>query len=190
MTNYTRCPFCQAVRRLYSMIDGHYVRICYACFAIQKGLPVKNTSPARAAVSLVLVCSLMAGPVWAEQVVLDGQEFRAHVERDQRIKADRDNLEQQVGLYRQNETHYKRTVTALKELQAKTDEKVKAQDGLIATYEAQRVAVAQQHQELAAEVQRVKREKDELTWAERGKGFGAGLLAMGAVAVYLLRGGR
>lgn len=144
----------------------------------------------RRAVVGALICSLVAGPVWAEQVVLDGQEFRAHVARDQAVQADRDNLEQQVGLYRKNETNYKAVVKQLKELQAKTEEKSRAQESLISTYEAQRVQLVQQQKELADDVRRVKQEQASLTWQERGKGFAVGMLAMGAVAAYLLRGGR
>lgn len=139
---------------------------------------------------MALICSMVAGPVWAEQVVLDGQEFAAHVERDKKIQADRDNLEQQVGLYRQNETNYKAVIQRLKDLQAKTDERAAAQDGLIATYEQQRVKLVAQQQELAEDVRAVKREKETLTWTERGKGLAAGLLTTLAVVVYLLRGGR
>lgn len=144
-----------------------------------------------------LVCSLMAGPVWAESVVLDGQEFRAHVARDKQVqqerdalKTDRDNLEQQVGLYRQNETHYKQVVKELKALQQKTDEKSRAQDSLIQTYEAQRVQLVQERQEFADEARRVKKEQAELTWKERGASFTAGMIVMGGVMAYLLRGGR
>lgn len=96
----------------------------------------------RRVVAGVVICSLVAGPVWAEQIVLDGQEFRAHVENDKRVqqerdalRTDRDNLEKQVGLYRQNETHYKSVVKELKALQQKTDEKSSAQESLLATYE-------------------------------------------------------
>lgn len=152
---------------------------------------------AKMMVCISLMCSLLAGPVWAEQVVLDGQEFRAHVAQDKRVqqerdalKTDRDNLEQQVGLYRQNEQHYKAVVKELKALQQKTDEKSRAQESLLATYEAQRVQLVEQQKDLAQEVRRVKQEKETLTWQERGKGFFAGLLAATAVAVYLMRGGR
>lgn len=137
-----------------------------------------------------LVFSLMAGPVWAEQVVLDGQEFRAHVERDKAMQADRDNLEQQVGLYRQNEAHYKQVVKELKALQQKTEEKSSAQESLIQTYEAQRVQLVQERQEFADEARRVKKEQAELTWKERGASFAAGVIATGAVVAFLLRGGR
>lgn len=137
-----------------------------------------------------LIGSLMAGPVWAEQVVLDGQEFRAHVERDKRVQADRENLEKQVGLYRQNESHYKQVVKELKALQQKTDEKSTAQESLLATYEAQRVQLVEQQHELAEEVRRVKQEKYTLTWKQRGEGFAAGLAVVGAIAAYVLRGGR
>lgn len=139
---------------------------------------------------MALLCSLTAGPVWAEQVVLDGQEFRAHVARDKQIQADRDNLEQQVGLYRNNETNYRAVIQRLKALQAKTDERAAAQDGLLATYEQQRQALVAQQRELAEEVQAVKRQKDTLTWTARGEGLAAGLVTTLAVAVYLLRGGR
>lgn len=197
MTNYKKCPFCGAVRMLYQVLDGEHVRICYKCFKMQKRVTVPAARAKTAALNLALICSLMAGPVWAEQVVLDGQEFRAHVARDQRVqqerdalKTDRDNLEQQVGLYRQNEVHYKKTVTALKELQAKTDEKAKAQESLIATYEAQRVQLVQERQEFADEARRVKKEQAELAWKERGASFAAGVIATSAVVAFLLRGGR
>lgn len=151
----------------------------------------------RRAVVGVLIGSLLAGPVWAEQVVLDGQEFRAHVEQDKRVqqerdalKSDRDNLAQQVGLYRQNEAHYKQVVKELKALQQKTEEKSSAQESLIQTYEAQRVQLVQERQEFADEARRVKKEQAELTWKERGASFTAGMIVMGAVAAFLLRGGR
>ena len=144
----------------------------------------------RRAVAGVLISSLIAGPVWAEQVVLDGQEFRAHVARDQAVQADRDNLAQQNALYKQNESNYKQVLQRMKALQAKTDEKSKAEAELIATYEAQRVQLVEQQRELAQEVRRVKQESAVATWQERGKGFAVGLLAVGAVAAYLLRGGR
>lgn len=180
MTNYKTCSACGARRLLYYVMDGQRVRICFKCFTVQK----------RVVRALVLIGSLMAGPVWAEQVVLDGQEFRAHVARDQAVQDDRDNLEQQVGLYRQNERNYKQVVKELKALQQKTEDKSRAQESLIQTYEAQRVQVVAQQQELAEEVRRVKQEQARLTWQERGKGFFAGLLAATAVAVYILRGGR
>lgn len=144
----------------------------------------------RRAVAGVLISSLMAGPVWAEQVVLDGQEFRAHVERDKRLQADHDNLEQQNALYRQNEINYKKTVAAQKALQAKTDEAAKASEALIATYEAQRVQLVRERQEFADEARRVKKEQAELTWKERGASFAAGVIATGVVVAFLLRGGR
>lgn len=151
----------------------------------------------RRVVVSALLCSLVAGPGWAEQVVLDGQEFRAHVARDKQVqqerdalKNDRDNLERQVGLYRQNETHYKAVVKELKALQQKTEEKSSAQESLIATYEAQRVQLVEQQREMAQEVRRVKQEKETLTWQERGKGFAAGMAVVGAIAAYILRGGR
>lgn len=190
MTNYKKCPFCGAVRMLYQVIDGEHVRTCFKCCKIQRRFTVPAARAKAAALNLALVCSLVAGPVWAEQVVLDGQEFAAHVARDKKIQADRDNLEQQVGLYRQNETNYKAVIQRLKALQAKTDERAAAQDGLIATYEQQRQALVAQQRELAEEVQAVKRELATLTWAERGKGLAAGLVTTLAVAVYLLRGGR
>ena len=180
MTNYKKCSSCGARRLLYYVVDGERVRICFACFKVQK----------RVVLTLVLIGSLVAGPVWAEQVVLDGQEFRAHVARDQAVQADRDNLDKQVGLYRQNELHYKAVVKELKALQQKTEEKSSAQESLLATYEAQRVQLVEQQQDLAQEVRRVKQEQARLTWQERGKGFFAGLLAATAVAVYVLRGGR
>lgn len=180
MTNYKKCSSCGARRLLYYVVDGERVRICFACFKVQK----------RVVLTLVLIGSLVAGPVWAEQVVLDGQEFRAHVARDQAVQADRDNLDKQVGLYRQNELHYKAVVKELKALQQKTEEKSSAQESLLATYEAQRVQLVEQQQDLAQEVRRVKQEQASLTWQERGKGFFAGLLAATAVAVYVLRGGR
>lgn len=187
MTNYKKCSSCGARRLLYYVVDGERVRICFACFKVQK----------RVVLTLVLIGSLVAGPVWAEQVVLDGQEFRAHVEKDKRVqqerdalKADRDNLEKQVGLYKQNETHYKAVVKELKALQQKTDEKSTAQESLLATYEAQRVQLVEQQHELAEEVRRVKQEKDTLTWKQRGEGFAAGLAVVGAIAAYVLRGGR
>lgn len=139
---------------------------------------------------IALMCSLLAGPVWAEQLVLDGQEFRAHVEHDKRVQADRDNLAQQNALFRQNETNYKAVVKRLKELQDKTDEKSSAQESLLATYEAQRVQLVEQQKELADEVRHVKHEQASLTWQERGKGFAAGVAVVGAVAIYVLRGGR
>lgn len=190
MTNYKKCPFCGAVRMLYQVLDGEHVRICYKCFKMQRRVTVPAARAKTAALTLALICSLVAGPVWAEQVVLDGQEFRAHVARDKAVQADRDNLEQQVGLYRQNEVHYKKTVAALKELQAKTDEKAKAQESLIATYESQRVQLVQERQEFADEARRVKKEQAELTWKERGASFTAGVIATGAVVAFLLRGGR
>lgn len=144
----------------------------------------------RRAVVWAAVSSLMAGPVWAEQIVLDGQEFRAHVERDKQVAADRDNLAQQNVLFRQNETNYKAVIQRQKELQQKTDEKSSAQESLLATYEAQRVQLVKQTKELTEDVRRVKHEKETLTWQERGKGFAAGMAVVGAVVVYLLRGGR
>lgn len=180
MTNYKKCSSCGARRLLYYVVDGERVRICFACFKVQK----------RVVLTLVLIGSLVAGPVWAEQVVLDGQEFRAHVARDQAVQADRDNLEQQVGLYRQNETNYKAVVQRQKELQQKADEKSTAQDSLLATYEAQRVQLVEQQHELAEEVRRVKQEKETLTWKQRGEGFAAGLAVVGAIAAAVLRGGR
>lgn len=190
MTHYKKCPYCGAVRMLYQVIDGEHVRTCFKCFKIQRRVTVPAARAKAAALNLALICSLVAGPVGAEQVVLDGQEFRVHVARDKQIQADRDNLEQQVGLYKQNETNYQAVIQRLKALQAKTDEKAAAQDGLLATYEQQRVQLVAQQQELAEEVRAVKREKDKLTWTERGKGLAAGLLTTMAVAVYLLRGGR
>lgn len=180
MTNYKTCASCGARRLLYYVMDGQRVRICFKCFTVQK----------RVVRALVLIGSLVAGPVWAEQIVLDGQEFRAHVARDQAVQDDRDNLEQQVGLYRQNERNYKTVVKQLKELQQKTDDKSRAQESLLETYEAQRVQLVAQQQELAEEVRRVKQEQASLTWQERGKGFFAGLLAATAVAAYVIRGGR
>lgn len=50
--------------------------------------------------------------------------------------------------------------------------------------------IVAQQKELADEVRRVKQEKETLTWKQRGEGFAAGLVVVGAVAVYLLRGGR
>lgn len=180
MTNYKTCASCGARRLLYYVMDGQRVRICFKCFTVQK----------RVVRALVLIGSLVAGPVWAEQIVLDGQEFRAHVARDQAVQDDRDNLEQQVGLYRQNERNYKTVVKQLKELQQKTDDKSRAQESLLETYEAQRVQLVAQQQELAEEVRRVKQEQASLTWQERGKGFAAGMAVVGAIAVYVLRGGR
>lgn len=179
MTNYKKCSSCGARRLLNYAIDKQRVRICFACFKVQKRV-----------VAFALACSLLAGPVWAEQVVLDGQEFRAHVEKDKQVQADRENLEQQVGLYRQNETHYKAVVKELKALQQKTEEKSSAQESLIATYEAQRVQLVEQQRDLAQEVRRVKQDKEVLTWQERGKGFAAGMAVVGAIAAYILRGGR
>ena len=188
---------------LYQVIDGEYVRTCFACCKTQARVlawgPVRSILKRAVclALSITLIGSLVAGPVWAEQIVLDGQEFRAHVERDKRVqqerdalKTDRDNLEKQVGLYRQNETHYKAVVKELKALQQKTEEKSSAQESLLATYEAQRVQLVEQQHELAEEVRRVKQDKEVLTWQERGKGFAVGLAVVGAVAVYVLRGGR
>ena len=180
MTNYKTCPSCGAHRLLYYVMDGKRVRICFKCFKVQK----------RVVLALVLIGALVAGPVWAEQIVLDGQEFRAHVARDQAVQADRDNLEQQVGLYRQNERNYRSVVKQLKELQQKTDDKSRAQESLLETYETQRVQLVAQQHELAEEVRRVKQEQSVATWQERGKGFFAGLLAATAVAVYVIRGGR
>lgn len=125
----------------------------------------------RRAVVGVLISSLMAGPVWAEQVVLDGQEFRAHVERDRRVQADRDNLEQQVGLYRQNEAYYKKAIAAQKALQQKTEEKSSAQESLIQTYEAQRVQLLRERQEFADEA------RGELCGGGDRDGCGGGLSA-------------
>ena len=139
---------------------------------------------------MAMIGSLVAGPVGAEQIVLDGQEFRAHVAHDRQVQADRENLEKQVGLYRQNETHYKAVVKELKALQQKTEEKSSAQESLIATYEAQRVQLVDQQREMAQEVRRVKQDKEVLTWQERGKGFAAGMAVVGAIAAYILRGGR
>lgn len=190
MTNYKKCPYCGAIRMLYHVLDGKRVRICFKCFKVQRRVTVPASRAKAAALSVVLIGSLVAGPVWAEQIVLDGQEFRAHVARDKAVQADRDNLAQQNALFRQNETNYKQVVQRLKELQAKTDEKAAAQAELLATYEAQRAQLVQQQGELTDEVRRVKQEQALLTWQERGKGFAAGLLAVGAVAVYLLRGGR
>lgn len=190
MTPYKECPYCGAVRMLHELIDGEHVRICFNCLKVQKRVTVPAARGKNAALTVALICSLVAGPVWAEQVVLDGQEFRAHVARDQAVQADRDNLEQQVGLYRQNEALYKKTIAAQKALQVKTDEAAKASAALIATYEAQRVQLVEQQKELADEARRVKQEQASLTWQERGKGFAVGMLAMGAVAAYLLRGGR
>lgn len=190
MTPYKKCPYCGAVRMLYQVIDGEHVRTCFTCFKMQKRVTVPASRAKVAALNLALICSLVAGPVWAEQIVLDGQEFRAHVERDNAVLADRENLAQQNVLFRKNETNYKQMVQRLKELQAKTDEKAAAQADLLATYEAQRHQLVQQHGELTDEVRRVKQEQASLTWQERGKGFAAGVLAVGAVAVYLLRGGR
>lgn len=144
----------------------------------------------RRAVVGVAICSLLAGPVWAEQIVLDGQEFRAHVEHDKQVQADRDNLAQQVTLYKQNETNYKAVVQRQKDLQQKLDEKSSVQESLLATYEAQRVQLVAQQHELADEVRRVKHEQASLTWQERGKGFAAGMAVVGAIAAYVLRGGR
>ncbi len=190
MTEYKKCPHCGAVRMLYQVIDGEHIRICYKCFKMQKRVTVPAARARKAALNLALICSLVASPVWAEQIVLDGQEFRAHVARDKAVQADRENLAQQVGLYRQNEIHYKAVVKELKALQQKTDEKSSAQDSLIQTYEAQRVQLVAQQKELADEVRRVKYEKEALTWQERGKGFAAGMAVVGAIAAYVLRGGR
>lgn len=196
MTNYTKCQACGQVRVLVQLIGGLKVRTCFSCYKRQYVIPhVARTKKAVLVACLVLLT--VAGPVWAEQIVLDGQEFRAHVAHDQRVqqerdalKTDRDNLEKQVGLYRQNETHYKAVVKELKALQQKTDEKSSAQESLLATYEEQRVQIVAQQQELADEVHRVKQEKETLTWKQRGEGFAAGLAVVGAMAVYLLRGGR
>ncbi len=196
MTEYKKCPHCGAVRMLYQAIEGEQFRTCFACFKMQKR--VFTWGAARSilkrvvclALPITLICSLVAGPVWAEQIVLDGQEFRAHVARDQALQSDRENLAQQNALYRQNETNYKQVVQRLKELQAKTDEKAAAQASLIATYDEKLVQMVEQQKELAEEVRRVKKEQASLTWEERGKGFAAGMVAVGAVAVYILRGGR
>lgn len=110
--------------------------------------------------------------------------------QDKAVQADRDNLEQQVGLYRQNEAHYKQVVKELKALQQKTEEKSSAQESLIQTYEAQRVQLVQERQEFADEARRVKKEQAELTWKERGASFAAGVIATSAVVAFLLRGGR
>jgi DNA repair exonuclease SbcCD ATPase subunit len=190
MTNYNKCPYCGAIRMLYQVLDGKRIRICFNCFKVQRRVTVPASRAKAAALSVVLIGSLVAGPVWAEQIVLDGQEFRAHVARDQALQSDRENLAQQNALYRQNETNYKQVVQRLKELQAKTDEKAAAQASLIATYDEKLVQMVEQQKELAEEVRRVKQEQASLTWEERGKGFAAGMLAVGAVAVYLLRGGR
>lgn len=145
----------------------------------------------------VVLCALVPVPTFAEQVVLDGKEFRAHLDKDQLImherdalRVDRDNLEQQVTLYRQNETNYKQVIKRLKELDAKTTEQSKAQQELLDSYQAREERSAAREQELIAEVKRVKSDKEISTWQERGKGLGAGLLAAVAVAAYLLRGGR
>ena len=196
MTQYRKCPHCGKVRMLYQVVDGEYVRTCFACFKTQacvlKWGPVQSILKRAVclALSITLIGSLVAGPVWAEQIVLDGQEFRAHVEHDKQVQADRDNLEQQVGLYRQNEMHYKSVVKELKALQQKTEEKSSAQESLLSTYEAQRVQLVDQQKELADEVRRVKQDKETLTWKQRGEGFAAGVLVVGAVVAYLLRGGR
>ena len=196
MTQYRKCPHCGKVRMLYQVVDGEYVRTCFACFKTQacvlKWGPVQSILKRAAclALSITLIGSLVAGPVWAEQIVLDGQEFRAHVAHDKQVQADRDNLEKQVGLYRQNEMHYKSVVKELKALQQKTEEKSSAQESLLSTYEAQRVQLVEQQHDLAEEVRRVKHDKEVLTWQERGKGFAAGLAVVGAIAAYVLRGGR
>lgn len=196
MTNYTKCQACGQVRVLFQVIDGVKTRTCFSCFRQQYWKPdLARTKKASLVVCLVLL--LVAGPALAEQIMLDGQEFRAHVAHDQRVqqerdalKTDRDNLEKQVGLYRQNEQHYKAVVKEQKALQQKTDEKSSAQESLLATYEEQRVQIVAQQKELADEVRRVKQEKDTLTWKQRGEGFAAGLAVVGAVAAYVLRGGR
>lgn len=162
--SWTNCPWCWAERNIKVVL--------------------------RVPVVSCLVVVLLAGPVWAEQIVLDGQEFRAHVARDKAVQADRDNLDKQVGLYRQNERNYKSVVKQLKELQQKTDDKSRAQDNLLETYESQRVQLVTQQHELADEVRRVKQEQAVATWQERGKGFAAGVAVVGAMAVYILRGGR
>ena len=196
MTNYTKCQACGQVRVLFQVINSAKTRICFSCFRIQYW-KLDHILTKKASLVACMVLLTVAGPVWAEQIVLDGQEFRAHVAHDQRVqqerdalKTDRDNLEKQVGLYRQNEQHYKAVVKEQKALQQKTDEKSSAQESLIATYEAQRVQLVEQQHELADEVRRVRQEKDTLTWKQRGEGFAAGLAVVGAVAVYLLRGGR
>ena len=196
MTEYKKCPHCGAVRMLYQVIDGEQFRTCFACFKMQKR--VFSWGAARSilkravclALSITLIGSLLAAPVWADQIVLDGQEFRAHVAHDAQVQADRENLEKQVGLYRQNERNYKQVVKELKALLQKTDEKSIAQESLLATYEAQRVQLVAQQQELVEEVRRVKQEQAVVTWQERGKGFAAGVAVVGAMAAYVLRGGR
>lgn len=194
MMNDQPCRVCGAVDMVAERIDGELILICLACASINRRVSgLRSTTcgaGGRWVVVGAVVCSLVAGPVWAEQIVLDGQEFRAHVERDKRVQADRDNLAQQNALFRQNEIHYKSVVKELKALQQKTDEKSTAQESLLATYEAQRVQLVAQQKELADEVRRVKQEQASLTWEERGAGFAAGMAVVGAIAVYLLRGGR
>lgn len=194
MTNDQPCRVCGAVNMVAQRIDGELIRICLACASINRRVPGLSSTTRGAAMRWVVVvalpCLLLAGPVWAEQVVLDGQEFRAHVEHDKQVQADRDNLAQQVTLYKQNETNYKAVVQRQKDLQQKLDEKSSAQESLLATYEAQRVKLVEQQHELAEEVRRVKQDQASLTWQERGKGFAAGMAVVGAIAAYVLRGGR
>lgn len=66
MTNYKKCPFCGAVRMLYQVLDGEHVRICYKCFKMQKRVTVPAARAKTAALNLALICSLVAGPVWAD----------------------------------------------------------------------------------------------------------------------------
>lgn len=86
MTNYKKCPYCGAVRMLYQVIDGEHIRICYKCFRVQKRVTVPAARAKAAALNLALICSLVAGPVWADgssNLVktheLGGDEFRALV---------------------------------------------------------------------------------------------------------------
>lgn len=151
----------------------------------------------RRVVCAAVLCALLPVPTFAEQVVLDGKEFRAHLDKDQQVvqerdalRVDRDNLEQQVSLYRQNETNYKSMVTRMKELDSKTSEQVKAQQALLDSYQAREERSVAREQELIDEVKRVKSDKEISTWQERGKGFAAGLMVALSVAVYLARGGR
>lgn len=151
----------------------------------------------RRLVCAVVLCALVPVPTFAEQIVLDGKEFAAHLDKDAKIvqerdalRTDRDNLEQQVGLYKQNETNYKRVIQRLKDLDAKTLEKEKAQADMIALYEQQQARSVAREQELIEEGRRAKKDQVVVTWKERGAAFTAGVVVTLAVVAAVLRGGR
>lgn len=160
-------------------------------------LPARGPLTKSIMVVAAVLCALVPVPTFAEQVVLDGREFAAHLDKDKQVvherdalRVDRDNLEQQVTLYRQNETNYKQVIKRLKELDAKTTEKDKVQQEMLISCQAREERNAAREQELIAEVRKVKTDQVLVTWKERGTAFLAGAVVTLAVVAVVLRGGR